>query len=374
MPTLTSTPPTADEPREPFPLLADPDGYVACEVDLTANERQRAYWLGLFRDHFRKLLKAATREAADRGEPEPVTAEKHATADSAFTAYLDAIEADPHREGRLTILTICWARENALRAADIPDPYRLAKHDENEAAIAALPDLLAELDGLTGADRQAAAIRGVFAGNIFDLGATKTADLFDGDRPDFRDTRGKLKPRPWLDDGLDALLDRLTGPPHRHAVLFVDNAGPDITLGMLPLARLLLQRGTRVTLTANTLPSLNDVTHDELGGLVQHVAGVDAVFADARRTGQLRLVPSGNDAPLIDLTRVSPELAAACRDDEPDLVVLEGMGRAVETNYNARLRCDTLKLAMIKDEGVASSIGGDLYDLVCRFEPANPPQ
>ena len=31
-------------------------------------------------------------------------------------------------------------------------------------------------------------------------------------------------------------------------------------------------------------------------------------------------------------------------------VVIEGMGRAVHTNYHTRLQCDVLKLAMIKNQ------------------------
>lgn len=36
--------------------------------------------------------------------------------------------------------------------------------------------------------------------------------------------------------------------PHKRALLFVDNSGADIVLGMLPLARELLRRGTEVSL------------------------------------------------------------------------------------------------------------------------------
>jgi hypothetical protein len=49
-----------------------------------------------------------------------------------------------------------------------------------------------------------------------------------------------------LVDGLDEWLDRLTGPPHKCAAIFVDNSGIDIVLGVLPFARELLQRGTKV--------------------------------------------------------------------------------------------------------------------------------
>lgn len=54
-------------------------------------------------------------------------------------------------------------------------------------------------------------------------------------------------------DDFDLLKERLLGkegepepPPHKRAVLFLDNAGADIVLGVLPLARELLRRGTEV--------------------------------------------------------------------------------------------------------------------------------
>lgn len=38
----------------------------------------------------------------------------------------------------------------------------------------------------------------------------------------------------------------ITPKPHKRALLFVDNSGADIMLGMLPFARELLRRGTEV--------------------------------------------------------------------------------------------------------------------------------
>lgn len=37
------------------------------------------------------------------------------------------------------------------------------------------------------------------------------------------------------------------GPAYAKAVMFVDNAGPDVVLGMLPFARELLKQGTKVS-------------------------------------------------------------------------------------------------------------------------------
>lgn len=46
--------------------------------------------------------------------------------------------------------------------------------------------------------------------------------------------------------------------PHRHkrALLFVDNSGADVILGMLPLAREFLRRGTEVRISLS--PSLSN--------------------------------------------------------------------------------------------------------------------
>ena len=98
------------------------------------------------------------------------------------------------------------------------------------------------------------------------------------------------------------------------------------------------------------------------------VAEMDGVLNDALEVGRLELIGSGNGAPLIDLSRVSPQLARAAGGDSVDLLVLEGMGRAVETNLSARSKVETLKLAMVKDEGVAEALGGKVYDLVMGYE------
>lgn len=366
MPSDTQTPPETSV----FPLLADPAGYVACQWDLTDDAEFRPYWMDLFRGHYVSLLEHASQELADRGvDPDAPVAEARA----AFHAYLDRVEQEPGAFGRLDVLAICEAREVALRDAGIPDPYRLVKTRENERAMGLLPGLLAELDALPEIERHTALIEGVFAGNIFDMGAAETLKIFDRGTVDFASVRAELRPRPWRFDALDPWLQRMAdaeaGEPYCAAVLFVDNAGPDVVLGMLPFARELVKQGTTVVVTANTLPSLNDITHDELAVLVDRIAAFDGLTAEAMRDGRLRLVASGNGAPLIDLSRVSPGLAAQADELPVDLVVLEGMGRSIESNFDAAFTCDALWLAMLKDEGVARHIGAEPFDLVMRFAP-----
>ena len=150
--------------------------------------------------------------------------------------------------------------------------------------------------------------------------------------------------------------------------MFVDNSGADVVLGMLPIARELARRGCKVVLAANEVPSINDVTAAELEDLLPRVAELDETFAEAVECGAIAVCSSGSDLPVIDLRRVSKRLAATV--DDADFVILEGMGRAIETNLEAAFDCDALRIGMVKHPEVAQCLGGELYDCVCRFEAA----
>ena len=357
-------------PHAALPLLADAEAYAACRWDLTIEHEKRAYWLDLFRRHFPRLLVEALRVAEHDGLDAADSKRRADAARDDFVRYLDEQAANPGGgSDHLDILDICWERERVLRRHDFDDPYRLAKQEANEEALEVLPRVLKELDAMDPPHRDRELVRGLFAGNIFDLGATKTSDLFQGGaRVDFHDTRHRLKPRPWLVDDLDVWLERFAAAPYERALIFVDNAGPDIALGVVPLARELVKRGTRVLLAANTWPSLNDVTADELDDLLGRIAAFDTPVREALADDRLRVLADGNGAPLIDLTKLDPAFVQAAAAEPVDLVVLQGMGRAVESNFTARFTCDVLKTAMIKDEGVAEALGGEVYDLVLRFE------
>ena len=301
-----------------------------------------------------------------------------------FAKICDSLESDPAAEldgfGRVSIncSTMCHLRDTCLRDAGFYDPYAALKADENAKALDLLPGVLEELDAVAEPlARLHAAIRGVFAGNVFDLGAPKLVEKYEAGMSAgemFRDARRDLRGRPWAVDKLDALSERFAvgRPPHARAVVFCDNAGSDVVLGMVPFMRELLRRGTEVVAAANSVPSINDVTVPEMRGIMERAAEVDgAVLRDAWREGRWRLVSSGNDAPVIDLRRVSEAVAEEARG--ADLVVLEGMGRGIETNLYAKFTVESLKLAMIKHEEVATCLGGRMYDCVCQYLPASAP-
>ncbi len=266
-------------------------------------------------------------------------------------------------------------RQQKLLAYDLPDPFGRAKRRENDAMLKLYPQLVAELDSH---DKEGAArtllllVEGVFAGNIFDLGVTATAERFKNCSPDFMQIREDLgHRRPWLVDHYDAFARRmLAADGYRKAVFFLDNAGSDCILGVLPLLRWMAQRGTEVVCAANRLPALNDVTHRELGELLRRVGMLDPTMAKLVREGRIRSVESGGVAPLLDLRHVSAALNAAAQG--ADIVFLEGMGRGLLSNYDAAFRVAAVKLCMIKDALTAQRLGGRLFDVVLRFDEAGP--
>lgn len=286
---------------------------------------------------------------------------------------------------------------------------------ENDTAMQVLPDLLQDLDSMTVEKRLLALIQGTLAANIFDWGSRECVDRYQEGLilSIYRDARERLSQRPWRVDDFDKLAAHWMQsfndgvPPYHRVMIFVDNAGADIVLGLLPLAREFLVMGSDVVLAANALPAINDVTADELIKLIEIATGHCEILKTAWTAGKvtqnrnkgnipryadgdqhsdsssvsessfsegldppkakLYVANSGQDSPCLDLRSVGDQVARAALGT--DLVILEGMGRAVHTNLRTQFKCDCLKLAMIKNKHVASSLfGGNLFDCICIFD------
>ena len=351
----------------PFCRLLNPETYVACGWDLSRDASGRTYWVEFFKRHLTTILDLGVAAAAARGESRESATTRAGECRKEFFSRFDDFTARPEGFKAVTILTLDTWRDECLRAYGFNDAFVDLKHRENEKALPLLSMVCRQLDALEGEQQLRAVMEGVFAGNIFDMGAEATAKAFLNGGPDFFATREKLPRRPWLIDDYDALAKRLlNGPPHRKAVFFIDNAGSDFLLGAVPMIRWLAGRGTRVVLAANERPTLNDMTIHDVNAWWPRILEAEPSLADL----PIERVSTGTGEPLIDLSKVSPELNAASED--ADLVILEGMGRGVESNLDARFTCDAVNLAMLKDIAVAGRCGGKLYDVVCRFRFGEP--
>jgi type II pantothenate kinase len=287
-----------------------------------------------------------------------------------FLQHLAVLRSDPSAYGELSVRSILELRQQCLREFHFTDIYAATKHAENGVALAALSARLRVVDALAPEQRPRAVLEGLLAGNCFDWGAQAAAQRLDKNELNFEEELERVRGGGWLVDHSEAFAARLTAQPFKHVIIFVDNAGADVVLGVLPFARLLLQTGATVVLAANTYPVLNDITAPELRLVLQHASQLDETLGEAYASQRLKVLESGSGSPCIDLLRLDKRLVDASAN--ADLVVLEGMGRAIHSNYEARFSCDTLKTAMIKNAWLAQKLGGNIYDVVCRFDQRSP--
>ncbi|KZV37892.1 hypothetical protein F511_12174 [Dorcoceras hygrometricum] len=296
-------------------------------------------WINLFANSIPSFRKRA--ESDDSVVDAPAKAEKFA---QRYNDILEDLKRDPESHGGPPdCILLCQLREQVLREVGFRDIFKKVKDEENAKAITLFKDVVHLNDAIEDEPKRIEnLIRGIFAGNIFDLGSAQLAELFAKDGMSFQASCQNLVPRPWVIDDLDNFISKWGQKSWKKAVIFVDNSGADVVLGILPLARELLQHGVQVVLAANDLPSINDITYTELIEVL---------------------------AKVIDLTSVSQELSYLASD--ADLVVLEGMGRGIETNLYAQFKCDSLKIAMVKHLEVAEFLGGRLYDCVIKFNQAS---
>lgn len=360
----------SSSPSVPFPLLQTPieSNYRACTIPYrfpSDNPRKATpieiQWIDLFLNSVPSFRQRAENDPTVVDAPDK--AEKFA---QRYTEILEDMKKNPESHGGPPdCILLCRIREQILRELGFRDIFKKVKDEENAKAISLFEGVVRLNDDIEDEGKRVEnLIRGILAGNIFDLGSAQLAEVFARDGMSFLASCQNLVARPWVIDDLDNYKVKWTKKSWKKAVIFVDNSGADIILGILPFARELLRRGTKVVLAANDLPSINDVTYPELVEIIAKLKDENGLLAGVDTSGLL-IANSGNDLPVIDLTNVSPELAFLASD--ADLVVLEGMGRAIETNLYAQMKCDSIKIGMVKHPEVAQFLGGRLYDCVFKY-------
>ncbi|XP_025079563.1 pantothenate kinase 4-like isoform X2 [Pomacea canaliculata] len=347
------------------PLLLDPSSYFPDTVDLMYDIDARMYWLKCFEDSVEKTVALAIKSQAEEVDVE----ERARKFREKYVGKLRTLLVNPCAYGSLTVRSLLDTSSQCLAEFLFPDPYSQQKVQESELALKQLSGHLSYLDTLSGISLHIQLARGLLAGNVFDWGAKEIRELLETGHFSFKDAQNKLQERPWLIDDLDSWSNRLMfQPPYRCAAIFCDNSGADIILGIMPFARHLLSMGTEVILCANSRPTLNDVTYKELVILVKRVAELCPVISIALARYKLVVMESGQGSPCLDLRFIDQGLAKAMVDRKADLIVLEGMGRAVHTNLYAAFACDSLKVAVLKNRWLANRLGGDMFSVMFKFE------
>ena len=158
--------------------------------------------------------------------------------------------------------------------------------------------------------------------------------------------------------------------------IFVDNSGFDIVLGVLPLVVELLKNAeNKVILCSNTKSAINDITHVELLLVIKKACLLNETLNHGFNVSKnLILMETGSSSPCLDLSRINIDLARLMVLNRVDLIILEGMGRAVHTNYHAKFKCNSLKVAVLKNQWLAERfgfLGEKKFPIIFKYEKAS---
>ncbi|XP_022647683.1 pantothenate kinase 4-like [Varroa destructor] len=368
------------------PLLATPDIYVPDREDLVENGQAREYWLTTLWKSMDSVCAKAARSWPDM----PHVTTKSNVAMLRYRQIIEYLWQHPSTFGPLSVRSLLDMREQCLVQCGFVDPFMKEKKQEVTEALSLLSTLVRGLDNQDVEERWNNLTLGILQGNVFDYGAqavvnerreAQEQNIHFG----FANVRDRIQMAKCVQGSRAAWISRMkdnAAPPYRRVAIFIDNCGFDLVLGVIPFARELLKcQQTSVILCANSRPALNDVTIEELKIISPQIAVVDQLWRQAVEEGRVELVDSGQGSPCLDLTRINSYTAETLADC--DLLIIEGMGRAIHTNYllsdayekrtseYLRMRtdftCDSIRAAVLKTPFVAESLGGRIYDYVFYF-------
>ncbi|KAL3282218.1 hypothetical protein HHI36_005412 [Cryptolaemus montrouzieri] len=328
------------------PLLRNPNQYDPDTIDLLNDSKQRDYWLNCLDQMIKKFIPKASVL-----NPEDVRAtEKAEKSYQSFHMLIEQLREDPYLLHPLSVRTLLEFNEDNLRDNNFKDAWSHQKQKESNLAFKQFRSRLDYVDSVEPFnDKWLEIIKGVLAGNVFDWGSKTVSDILEKS-PDFglNEAMDTIQPRPWFKDDFDLFVRKLQDCPYEKLEL--------------------LKLNTKVILVANSLPALNDVTYRELKSYLIEASRQCNVFKNAINENKLLCYENGQRGPCLDLASLPEELCNIMLTT--DCVILEGMGRAVQTNFYATFVVDCLKLAVLKNEWLAKSLGASQFFVICDFQIA----
>ncbi|XP_063695827.1 4'-phosphopantetheine phosphatase [Culicoides brevitarsis] len=358
---------TASQSKVMSHLLLEPVVYNPDTLNLNDSPESKTYWFLCFQDLIGRLSKQASKSCTD--DDAEIRAEK---LKQYYIKELTLLQDEKNNsEEPLTIRKYLDLHEHCLRLFNFVDPWKEQKAIENDFALIRLKSRLIEIDKLEGDERWIEIAKGLLAGNLFDWGCSSVSMMLEKNKSfGLTEAVDCIQKRPWVIDDLDDWLSKMRQPQNfKCCAIFADNSGVDVVLGILPFAREMLRRGTKVLLCANQEPALNDITHKELLGVIERCCLECQIIKTAYETGQLQIHSNGQSGPCLDFRQLPEELNIALIKHECDLIVIEGMGRALHTNLHAKFKCDVLKCLVIKNQWLAKNLfDSGIFSVIFKYE------
>ncbi|RKP20961.1 B56-domain-containing protein [Rozella allomycis CSF55] len=297
-----------------FSMIKHPYPYDRFDL---SNSEMAMYWLDLMEET--TLIWKNLRLESDQEKLEKFS--------KLFIEHLNRLKANSVVYGPLSIPNLFNLRELCLREVGIEDIFGNVKMNETRKAMDLLPVLLNKLDQLSLKDLVSQLLENIFV-------EAKQKIKYVSNKNDYDITKDMIKRKEYT-----------------KLVFFVSNSGIDLILGVLPFVRYFLKRKCHVCLAALSRPSVTNVTAKELSEILEQVE--DQIIKNSYKDGLLKVFETGSGSPCLDMRKIDSKISEYALD--ADLIVLEGMGRAIYTNYDAKFHCDCLKLAVVKNDVIAKT-------------------
>lgn len=110
------------------------------------------------------------------------------------------------------------------------------------------------------------------------------------------------------------------------------------------------------------------MTYGEMRSLLREASKEHRWLETALHDNLLKVAATGQGSPCLDLSRISQDLINLVGQMGTDLVIIEGMGRAIHTNLYAKMDSEVIKLAVIKNKWLAQRLGGGVFSVIFSYE------
>ncbi|PVV02044.1 hypothetical protein BB560_003514 [Smittium megazygosporum] len=351
-----------------FSHSSDKFVYNPDTFDLLDNSELREYWINSLKINTENLISLASdgKLTVDGTEDKSILFNFQRM----YLEKLETLKSMPSAFGKLSVRSLLNLREQSLHEVGCLDLFSNIKAQENEASLKIFPELVKTLDSIN--DKKALIeelFENALLGNMFDWGSNEIQQMIKNNeyKIDFSHLKKKVNFNSKFNNSKVLVKRLLEKEPYKKALVFVDNAGADTILGVIPFVRFLLNAGTKVILAANSHPALNDFTSSELMKILVAIAKLDSLINSKIIDKSLVVLGTGSSSPCLDLSRLNERLVTESHD--VDFLVIIGMGRAIQTNYYSSFSIDSLKIAVFKSSIAADALGAKLYDSLCYFVP-----
>ncbi|KAJ3207151.1 hypothetical protein HK099_000339 [Clydaea vesicula] len=166
-----------------------------------------------------------------------------------YRNHLANLRENPYQYGVISVRRLLDLREQCLREMGFVDIFDQIKKDENENSLKVLPKFLKSLEEIKDEDTLITTlIENILGGNMYDWGSTSVLEMLKTGNFTFEKAKSKVNFPKKFNNRQELISNLKVKNRYKKCVIFCDNSGADILLGILPFTKFLLNKGTKVVL------------------------------------------------------------------------------------------------------------------------------